>query len=958
MKRVASLLLTATLVLSLETTVYATEEIPQENSGVQFETQDMQEQETQSQELQDQDLQNLEIQNTELQTHEIQEQNRKEPQNLGEVHILLAPGMIQQKATNFTVSLTGQDSQSVELGADYGENTGLKQVHFRELPAGTYQLTVSAPGFATYTQSIEVNNKSYTVKLMTGFVEGYVYEAGVCHPGVLLVGDVTGDGLVDDRDRQVMIDTIDSGQSSELTDLTGDQKTDLADLEYLAKGYQVTEDTAAYIEQSISSAAIEAKPAGSTMVSAGSLEALLKGEGSVSLVPGEGKSISEENPVLLEFDFSETADRQTDGILIETGGENPIAKGVLEIQYIDAEGNEVPPVEVPIENGIEHLLRSSDVHVSMDASGNIQIHLGEQVTVKKVTLTIQGMQNNNNLAEISKVEFVNGMEDRIPQPEMDIPQNLAVQEGSAEFTVTWDACKNVTGYEVLVEHGEEQEIRLVKSNSLKVTALNGQKLVNGEEYHVKVQSVNGTWRSGYSSSVTAVPRAQDRPDAPENIKAEGKYKSIEVSWKKMKDTTYYNLFYKKHDAETYEKIENIAENRYTLQNLEAKVKYDLYVTGVNELGESEPSLKSTATTTDLEAAVMPHYKQINLAAEGTVSEHILFAARGRGTMKDSPLDSEGNTAWGMVDNNPASHFYINDWDEGGHYPNDLNGKGFSFEFDQTYTIDTISFQELVPQGNFNTVYLKYQDEAGAEHVVDKSSLHVERRTDQNGKIYYFIRIADPIQAKKISFGIGRDSSGTRLITISEVAFYHYDSLQDDIMGLYEDDLHTVLKKEVTEKTIEELRKRLDTKDEVSGEYHPDRERLESELKNAEGILKNELSEPLLIHNEITTRDVNRGFGGLNAWQPLGVTAAAGEEITLFVGHNTLPTGQNTNLQLVATQYHGESGSVSKVVGTLKTGRNDMKIPKLWSAAEESGGALYIQYTGNNPNDRYAVRING
>ena len=123
-------------------------------------------------------------------------------------------------------------------------------------------------------------------------------------------------------------------------------------------------------------------------------------------------------------------------------------------------------------------------------------------------------------------------------------------------------------------------------------------------------------------------------------------------------------------------------------------------------------------------------------------------------------------------------------------------------------------------------------------------------------------------------------------------------------------------------------------------------------------MKNELSEPLLIHNEITTRDVNRGFGGLNAWQPLGVIAAAGEEITLFVGHNTFQPGQNTNLQLVATQYHGESGSVSKVVGTLKTGRNDIKIPKLWSADEESGGALYIQYTGNNPNDRYAVRING
>ncbi|MFQ7279726.1 MAG: hypothetical protein ACLRQP_14725 [Bacteroides caccae] len=40
------------------------------------------------------------------------------------------------------------------------------------------------------------------------------------------------------QNRSVLVDAIDTEQSSELTDLTGDQKTDLADLEYFAKGYQ------------------------------------------------------------------------------------------------------------------------------------------------------------------------------------------------------------------------------------------------------------------------------------------------------------------------------------------------------------------------------------------------------------------------------------------------------------------------------------------------------------------------------------------------------------------------------------------------------------------------------------------------------------------------------------------------------------------------------------------------
>lgn len=593
----------------------------------------------------------------------------------------------------------------------------------------------------------------------------------------------------------------------------------------------------------------------------------------------------------------------------------------------------------------------------MDEDGNIQIHLGSQIAVKKVTLTIQGMQNNNNLAEISKVEFVNGMENRIPKPDMDIPTNLAVETGSEEFTLTWDACKNVTGYEVLIEHNGEQDTYTVKNNSLKVTSFNEKKLVNKEQYTAKVQSVNGTWKSGYSESVTAVPKADKKPDAPENVKAVGKYKSVEVSWKNMKNTEFYNLFYREKGQEEYTKIENITTNSYTISELKENVKYEIYLTGVNELGESDPSLTSTAQTTDLEPAVMPKYKQINTSEEGQVSSHIVSATRGRGEMKDSPLDLEGKTAWGTVDNNPASHFYMADWDDGGEYT-DFNNKGFTFEFDQPYTMDTIGFQEVTAQGNFTRISLKYWDENGSEHVVDKNNLKIEARTDKNNKRYYFIRIAEPIQAKKISFGIGRDYSGLRVITVSEISFYNYDSLEDDIMGLYEDELHTVLKGSVTEQTIQDLRNRLQTKDEASGEYHPDKDRLEKELDNAEDILNNQLSEPILIHNTITTRDTDRGFSGLNAWQPLGITAAAGEEITLFVGHNTMGTGSNTNLQLVATQYHAESGSVSKVVTTLKTGRNDVTIPKIWSTDEESGGALYIQYTGNNANDCYSVRVNG
>ena len=67
------------------------------------------------------------------------------------------------------------------------------------------------------------------------------------------------------------------------------------------------------------------------------------------------------------------------------------------------------------------------------------------------------------------------------------------------------------------------------------------------------------------------------------------------------------------------------------------------------------------------------------------------------------------------------------------------------------------------------------------------------------------------------------------------------------MGLYEDELHTVLKGSVTEQTIQDLRNRLQTKDEASGEYHPDKDRLEKELDNAEVRVDGATGEPWSAH---------------------------------------------------------------------------------------------------------------
>ena len=61
------------------------------------------------------------------------------------------------------------------------------------------------------------------INLTTGFLGGVNYTQAVAHPGVLLIGDVDGDGTVGDNDRLVLVDAIDGKRTAtSVMDLNGD----------------------------------------------------------------------------------------------------------------------------------------------------------------------------------------------------------------------------------------------------------------------------------------------------------------------------------------------------------------------------------------------------------------------------------------------------------------------------------------------------------------------------------------------------------------------------------------------------------------------------------------------------------------------------------------------------------------------------------------------------------------
>ncbi len=873
----------------------------------------------------------------------------------------------------FNVSLENEGSKEVELQ----NNSEKHSVMFEKLPAGTYRLRItekdtgsSGFGFLPYEQDIVVEEDTEVAEIYTGFVEldGIAYVQGAPHPGAMLIGDVNRDGTLDDGDKNAIMEAISQGTNNVLkgnasenpTDLNKDGQTDLVDLQYYANSKEKLDgnaDTTATLYSRLSSNAVQVNFESNTQVAEGDAGSLLESNGGgVILKPQGADSISENTPVEIGFNLERDGHsfQRAEAITFDMR-ETPIESGELSVNDGEIFFNIVNGEAVRAESPGGFALYAG----SGEQKGVLTIDLGGKIAVKKVTLQITGIKSGGtlNLAKISKVEFLNDMENRIPAPEMNVPTGLDGTGGNKSLHITWNKQVNVTGYEVKISYqGQEQVIRAA-SNELEIKSFMGGRLKNGEVYEVSVQSVNGTWVSGYCASKGMSPIITGRPDPPDNLKAVGGYCRISLTWKNMEDTDSYNVYYKAEDESAYTQITGIDQNRHVINGLKDETRYEIYVTGVNGLGESNPSIHSEARTITIKTAQMPNYKLINESnGKGKVSAHIKNVTHGRGSMTGSLLDTDKNSALGTVDKDAASYYQILDWDDGAQYPSP--DKGLLFTLDDYYEMSYIAFAEAEDIGWYSGAYVYYYDEEHQNEGVAARNVSLLQKTDENGRKYYMIKLAQPIKANKIRLGFTRGNNLYNII-ISEVNFYYYDSLENDILALYADDLHTTLKSDVTEETIKELQTRLDTKDAKSGEYHPERAMLQRELDNAKGLLSSDFQEIVEISPQITaSKDGHLGFGGLNAWQPLGVTAYEGEQIVVYVGHNQLKAGSNSALKLIATQYHAEAGAFAKEVADLKVGRNEITIPSIQSLACEGGGALYVQYTGNNENDRYAVRVSG
>lgn len=715
----------------------------------------------------------------------------------------------------------------------------------------------------------------------------------------------------------------------------------------------------------------------------------------ISIAPAKAEEpISEENPVEIALEIPNAP--EVGGMVIAAPANSGPTGGTIKVETVNPADPEGAPIimEVPIENegdqeqpeeevqqasmmrmarrsadGIMAVAAADTPSISSSAKairkadGSIVIDLGAQIAIKKVTIVVTKTATSTNLTEIAKVEFLNDMETRIPEPELNIPTDVEVTGSGDNITVTWKAETNVTGYEVAVsaisKDGKVFPEQFYKAgvNQIMISDFEGghkDHITPLWTYYVRVKSTNGNWSSPYSEKVEHYQMAGKAPEPPDNLNATGKFRQINTSWKDMVGTEKYSLEYREKDSEgEWIEVHDIYTNAYNITGLKDDTRYEVRVYGWNHDDNDNwrrggYSLPSVARTT----SEVPKFPKYNMVPREEIEAIAAYSANIDATQY--PADKPFNPEF-FIDDDYTTYF---------HSTNGA-GQGPIVTFKEEKTIKEIVVTNRMEDAYtigwpfYYTIYINGWNAAG-EQVVSNASYSFAN-LHPGAKNTIRLTLNEPITVKKLSVGFHRYYNAA--VTISEIKYFEYDSLEDEVYGLYADDMHVTLKDTVTQEQIEALRERAMTKDENFDEYHPKKDLLLSELAYAEELLVNgaSIDTSYQVKFDVTKNIGGSQFeGGLSGLQPLGYVAQSGNKINVYVGQKGKQLGQLTDVRLVFTQYHPESGAWRAGEIALVQGKNEIEVPNVSSLDFEHGGSLYVVHTNFNNlrNNPVQVRVSG
>lgn len=812
---------------------------------------------------------------------------------------------------------------------------------FLNVPNGAHEVVITAPNHLEFRQTLVFDNTSAVLNLTNNHA---LNDEGKF--GVMPAGDIDNNGVIDDTDAEL---ALDSG-----IDFTGDGQVDLQDLAVVVRN---------------SDGPVEAPVVYYTVPSIETEDGTIVEENQdapgVILSREDAEIITEENPVIVNLVPPEQEDGGVTGIVIGAPSviDNSISSGTILVE--DEDGN-VYEYTLPGASMAMFRRAAAAQEITRNEDGSIVIDFGSRVVIKKVTICVTGTESGGNLAEIAKVEFFQNFADRIPEPKLDIPDITEVTntesdgQGYKNLTVNWTPQQNVTGYEVSVSGNGYNKTAVTSDTSYTFMgdSFNGT-VKSFETYQVKVRSVNGDWKSGWSEVHDHYVTCTKVPPAPEYVTVTGGVKQLSVSWRCKFDAETFSVFYKKtNDTGDFTELADLKESKCTITGLDGGEEYTVYVVAHNRNGSSGKSKNAVGMPQTPTGVEFPEYKIIDVEDIKSIhgnngKAYTIYKNDGTSVSNNEATPEDWNV---LLDGDPNSYLYIPDWDSGVDYD---NFRGPILELKEKKTIDTIRLSPSQTSNvHMNTVRIGYKDESGSIKYKDTKFYS---RKDRQGRIYYEAVMDGPVTTDYLE--IRTTTKYTRNYTICEVRLYNYDDLEDKTEALFGDVSHSKLAEGVTDKTIQALIDRANTLDSVSNEYHPHQEVILSDLNYAMTLYRDgQAGESIQVDNQVTAnRNPSNGFAqALSDYQPLGYVAKAGSDIIIYVEDKDgkATQGSNVNLKLVATQYHPEVNAWQAGAIQLKAGRNEITVPKIGSYAKESGGSLYLEYTGTRGGNNYEVRVLG
>ena len=866
--------------------------------------------------------------------------------------ISLAEETEQSRLGGYPAEVTLRNQDGGELGG--GRWPGYLDLKVGRLPRGEYALEFTGDGYTTYRQRLSLQNYSQHVTLGTA-------------DATFTLGDVNGDGRVDDRDRRALSGALGSESRRDLEryDLNGDGAIDIYDLTYLtrnlsARGQAEVRDTALLPapvppsggnsgddggSSSGSSASIGVSLGGGVSLVSGALENLLRNDGqTVTLAAGGG-------PVSFSVSMSKAVEMEEIQI-VSPEGPGAMKEGTVAVAYAGG-GGETFAFDLSLPEGVRAI-------GPVEGSSIVTISLGRRVAVKEITVTVTRSEGGEYIT-VESIRFLKDIVPEDPAPTENKVRNLTASAGSERVSLRWTELPNVSGYRVdyWLESGGTKKSLQVNVPRAEITGLE-----NLKTYLFTVTPVDGNWEGAACDPVAATPQPARAPSPPDMVSVGSLDSALPVSWKASENATFYEVWYKPSSESTFRQWGGrLSGTSTTITGLTNGVEYSIYVTAGNSIGTSGPSRTALGTP-----AAVDYSRPAGIPTEGvldwTAIDRVWLANKNNVSPTAYPAGKPFQESF-MADGDFSTHWTSHSYGDG----NWWNSKQMFATFKQPVDLSSVIWVPRLDGSYANnlrlytvTVWRQGDDLNGPGTLVspdplqggDGSDHHTWQAVRNNPSVTKFAVLPFKPVTDVVKISITIEQVAYTAVSLSELMFMEYDPahcLPDNIENLFAGELRTTLRPGVTQAQIDALRVRLEG-DERN--YYLNIEALADELKLAEELL-NGASGGVVV-NGVESRDGGADSGlyqqGGSVLQPLGAAAAGKQEITIYA--TGIPAGQK--LTVYASQFNAEASAWRAEIGALSNGRNVLTVPQIGSQNTPRGGSLYLSYGGTNPeNIRLHVR---